>query len=167
MNIKQIALVTALVPMCACATVTRGTKEAMVVQSTPVGATVTVSNDKMEAPVTCKTPCSVELKRKRGFDVRIEKEGYETVEAKVATQVSRGGAAGMAGNVLVGGLIGAAVDGTSGAMNEFNPNPLVVTMVPVKAPEAIAETMTEEADDEAEDTPEEESVILSMSPIGS
>ena len=134
MNIKRIALLGAVVPLCACATVTRGKNEAMVIQTTPPGAQVTLDNDKMDEPVTCTTPCSVKMPRKRGFDVTIEREGYETVETAIGTQVSGGGTAGMAGNVLLGGVVGAVVDGTSGAMNEFKPNPLVVTLVPVETP---------------------------------
>lgn len=147
MKPNHLILAAAVLPLCACATATRGTKEAMVIQSTPSGALVTVNNDKMDAPVTCSTPCSVKLKRKRGFDVTIEKEGYETVVTQVNTQVSGGGAAGMAGNVLLGGVVGAVVDGTSGAMNEFNPNPLVVRMNPVLVPMAEAREAPAEADE--------------------
>jgi hypothetical protein len=35
----------------------------------------------------------------------------------------------MAGNVLVGGIIGAVIDGTNGSMNELRPNPLKVDLV--------------------------------------
>jgi len=42
------------------------------------------------------------------------------------------GAAGMAGNVILGGLIGAAVDAGSGAMKDLKPNPVKVTMVASK-----------------------------------
>ena len=34
----------------------------------------------------------------------------------------------MAGNIIVGGIIGAAVDAGSGAMNELVPNPVVVEL---------------------------------------
>ena len=34
----------------------------------------------------------------------------------------------MAGNVLLGGLIGAGVDASTGAMNELVPNPLHVVL---------------------------------------
>jgi len=36
----------------------------------------------------------------------------------------------MAGNVLVGGIIGAVVDGNNGSMLDLVPNPLVVKMEP-------------------------------------
>ena len=39
------------------------------------------------------------------------------------------GTAGMAGNLVVGGIIGMGVDAATGAMNSHVPNPLVVTLV--------------------------------------
>lgn len=41
------------------------------------------------------------------------------------------GGAGMAGNVILGGLIGAAVDANSGATQDLVPNPLTVHLTPV------------------------------------
>lgn len=38
------------------------------------------------------------------------------------------GGAGMAGNVLLGGIVGAGVDAYSGAMDDIVPNPLTVTL---------------------------------------
>ncbi len=37
----------------------------------------------------------------------------------------------MAGNVLVGGLIGAGVDAISGATKDLKPNPVNVRLVPI------------------------------------
>ena len=60
------------------------------------------------------------------------REGYETAHVNVTTQVAGAGAAGMAGNVLVGGIIGVGIDAYSGGMLEHKPNPVKVTLVPVK-----------------------------------
>jgi hypothetical protein len=43
--------------------------------------------------------------------------------------MSGGGGAGMAGNVIFGGLIGAGVDATSGALKKLEPNPVVIQLV--------------------------------------
>jgi hypothetical protein len=43
-------------------------------------------------------------------------------------EVGGGGAAGMAGNVFVGGIIGAGIDAGTGAMYEHKPNPLMVIL---------------------------------------
>lgn len=115
-----------------CATVTRGSSEAFVIETDPTGASATLSTGQQ-----CKTPCSLELKRKKEFVVKIEKDGYELVEANISSQVAGAGAAGMAGNVLLGGLIGAAVDVGTGATKELKPNPLVVKLVPLDAADDV------------------------------
>lgn len=46
----------------------------------------------------------------------------------VKTQLANAGAAGFAGNVIVGGVVGMAVDAASGATNEHCPNPVAVTL---------------------------------------
>lgn len=109
-----------------CATITRGTKEALVINSDPVGAKVTTSTG-----LQGTTPATFKVSRKGGFVVTIEREGYETVRVQVDSQVAGGGAAGMAGNVILGGLIGAAIDAGSGAMKKLVPNPIDVKLVPV------------------------------------
>jgi hypothetical protein len=57
-----------------------------------------------------------------------EKEGYEASYATVMPQLAVGGGAGMAGNVVFGGLIGVAVDSSSGAMKDLTPNPVRVIL---------------------------------------
>lgn len=109
-----------------CATITRGTHEALVIESTPNGAEVRLSNG-----LAGSTPGSFKVRRKGDIDVTIAKPGYETVTVHVTTQVAKAGALGMAGNVLVGGLIGAGVDAMSGGMLEHRPNPVQVTLVPL------------------------------------
>lgn len=109
-----------------CATITRGNKEVLVIESSPPGADVNLSTG-----LAGKTPASFKVHRRGGFVVTIEKDGYERVEVQVESQVAGGGAAGMAGNVILGGLIGAAVDAGSGAMLELKPNPIRVDLVPL------------------------------------
>ena len=49
----------------------------------------------------------------------------------VATKVSGNGAAGMAGNFLLGGVIGAGVDVATGATRDHHPNPAHIVLVPI------------------------------------
>lgn len=109
-----------------CATITRGTTEAFVIETQPAGAEAKLSNG-----LYCNTPCSLKVKRKGDFVVTLTKSGYETVTATITSSVDSGGAAGMAGNVVFGGVIGAGVDAGTGAMHSHKPNPLVVELVPV------------------------------------
>ena len=64
------------------------------------------------------------------YTVTINKPGFKTYHGKVTHQTSGGGAAGMAGNVIVGGLIGIGVDAATGSTQELKPNPLVVKLEP-------------------------------------
>jgi len=107
-----------------CATITRTEHDAWTVNTTPGSAAVKTSNG-----FACDaTPCTFRIERKAEFDVTITKPGYKSWTGHVTHKVSGAGGAGMAGNVLVGGLIGVVVDSNSGAMFDLVPNPLDVTL---------------------------------------
>ncbi len=129
--IKSLAAVGAVVSISACATVTKGTGDDVTFTSQPPGAKVTTNDlsDK-EVDQSCVTPCELELNRKWMYDVTFEKEGYKTVVGRLEPKFSGDGAAGMAGNVLIGGIVGAAVDASTGAMNDLKPNPLNAVLEP-------------------------------------
>ncbi len=126
-RLRMISASVILVSVAGCATITRGTTDTLVISSDPPNAEVTLSNG-----LRCRTRCSLAVKRNENLTVQIAREGYEPVEATVTPKVAGGGAAGMAGNVLLGGLIGAAVDAGSGAMYDLVPNPLHVNLVRVE-----------------------------------
>ena len=52
--------------------------------------------------------------------------------------VAAAGGAGMAGNLVLGGVVGMVVDGTSGAMNDLTPNPLHVDLEAQKTADATS-----------------------------
>jgi hypothetical protein len=110
-----------------CASITRGTTETFIVESDPLGADVRLSSGE-----TCKTPCTLTKKHNDKFMVFITKKDYEPVEVAVSHKTCDAGAAGMAGNVLLGGLIGVAVDAGTGATQELCPNPVKVALVPLQ-----------------------------------
>ncbi len=123
--IKTVIAVSAALSLCACATITRGTTQAFEVKTTPSGAAVSTSTG-LNCP---STPCVFgNVPRNSNFDVTITKPGYKTHTAKVTNTTSGAGGMGMAGNVIFGGIIGAAVDGTNGSMQDLTPNPLDVTL---------------------------------------
>jgi hypothetical protein len=133
--IKSVIVVSAALSLCACATITRGTTQAFEVKTTPVGAAVTTSTG-LNCP---STPCVFpNVPRNSNFDVTITKPGYKTHTAKVTNTTSSAGGMGMAGNILLGGIIGAAVDGTNGSMQDLTPNPLEITLEPEGAAPAAA-----------------------------
>lgn len=122
---KLLLAASAAMSLCACATITRGTTQAFEVKTTPSGAMVKTSSG-----LYCEaTPCVFPgVPRNSNFVVTITKPGYKTVTTNVTNTTSGGGGAGMAGNVLLGGIIGAVVDGTNGSMQDLVPNPLEVTL---------------------------------------
>ncbi len=141
-----------------CASVTRGTFEALVVESDPSGADVEIHRADEEfteaelnqntanatGALVGTTPSSFRLKRAGTYRVVVSKAGFETVESAVSHSVASGGAAGMAGNVLLGGVIGMVVDSSTGAMNNLSPNPLMVILAPKDASSDRPDYATEE-----------------------
>jgi hypothetical protein len=80
----------------------------------------------------CIRPCTLQFSRKDEFSVLFSKPGFHSVEMPVKTQIAGAGAAGFAGNVLLGGLIGMGVDASTGASLEHFPNPVSATMIPLR-----------------------------------
>ena len=129
-----IVLTAALAAPCVgCASVTRGTTENISISSTPAGATAEITG--LEIPTSCVTPCVVQAKRNADITVTVNKEGYEPQIIPLTKEIPGSGAAGFAGNVLLGGLVGMGVDAATGAAQDHKPNPVIVTLQPV-APQA-------------------------------
>jgi hypothetical protein len=117
------------VPCCGCASVTRGTTENISISTTPAGATADVSG--LDIPTACVTPCVVQAKRSADIIVTINKEGYEPQVVPLTKEIPGTGAAGFAGNLLLGGVVGMGVDAVTGAALDHKPNPVIVTLQPI------------------------------------
>lgn len=131
--IKSCGLAAAVISLSACATITRGSSQKFAIVTTPTAADVKLSTGQ-----TCVSPCDLKLKRKHGFTVTASKTGYKEATAVVDARVRGGGIAGGAGNIIAGGLIGIAVDASSGAMNDLTPNPLQLTLQPLAVAPAVS-----------------------------
>jgi hypothetical protein len=116
-------------PCMGCASVTRGTTENISISTTPAGATAELSG--LDNPTACVTPCVVVAKRNADITVTINKEGYEPQVVPLTKEIPATGAAGFAGNVLLGGLVGMGVDAATGAALDHKPNPVIVTLQPL------------------------------------
>ena len=151
-----------LLTLLGCATVTRGVEEVFVVESDPVGAKVTLIYDdpvilyvedkaegmeggdtgidesEKETIVLEKlegvTPATFKIPRRGSFSVRIEKKGYKPVVTHVDTQMATEGGAALAGNICLGGCLGAAVDAGSGATLEHVPSKVNVRLEKMEEP---------------------------------
>jgi uncharacterized protein YcfL len=117
------------IALAGCATVTRGTTNQMQIVSEPTGVTARTSLGHQ-----CSTPCTLQVNRKDEFSVTFNMPGYEEQIVVVKTQLAGAGAAGFAGNVLVGGIVGMGVDAATGSTLEHVPNPVSVVMKPVAKP---------------------------------
>jgi len=110
-----------------CASITRGTTDQVQINSDPPEAQVRTSLGH-----ACTTPCTLQFNRKDEFTVTFTKPGYHTTEIGVTTQVANAGAAGFAGNVLLGGVVGMAADASTGATLEHVPNPVSAKLAPLR-----------------------------------
>jgi len=121
-----------IVLLSGCATVVRGTTEDVVITSEPSDATITTTLGH-----SCSaSPCVVNVERKKSFTAYAEKPGYEKGSLHIATKVQGKGAAGIAGNLLVGGVIGVGVDAATGAGLDHVPNPAHIKLKKIGADEA-------------------------------
>jgi hypothetical protein len=111
-----------------CATITRGTTDQLQITSEPSNATARTSLGH-----NCVTPCTITISRKDEFSVVISKAGYQEQTIEVKTQIAGAGAAGFAGNVLIGGVVGMGADVATGAALEHVPNPVSVQLVPARS----------------------------------
>jgi hypothetical protein len=117
---KTIARPTGLIGLVAllttgCATIIHGTRQDVGISSTPTGASVTI--DSMQFGTT---PVFSKLRRKENHVVRISLPGYQPTDLTLTSSVSGW----VWGNVVIGGLIGLAVDAISGGMYKLSPTEL-------------------------------------------
>lgn len=151
MRMGYLAAAAAAVACAGCATVVRGAKDEAKFESEPSGATVTVesiSSDKL-GPFDCKTPCELELKRKREWNAVFTLEGYKPAKGVLRPKVTGGGVASGVGNVIAGGIIGIGVDAGTGANLDLRPNPMKARLAPVDS--TAESTIMSEEEIEAEE----------------
>jgi len=109
-----------------CASIVKGTTQAIPVSSDPVGADVKIDGNKVG-----QTPMKIDAKRKYDHLVTIERVGYQVESIAVTRNI--GGA--VYGNIIAGGLVGWGVDAISGA--QYNLSPAIID---VKLKETVAAT---------------------------
>lgn len=123
MNHKRNAAIAAMMALTlgGCATVMNGTKVDYSSETKPGGALVRFTDGSQ-----CTTPCKLEFKRKNDQRADITLPGYKPTYVLIQSKL--GGSA--FGNILLGGGIGAVVDGTNGSSNRLYPRPLIVQLAP-------------------------------------
>lgn len=114
-----------------CATIAGGgpTQE-ISVNSNPPGADIFVGRVDSEGNVTgltaagVKTPGLVSLSKTGKWAVVLRKEGYKDSQITPDTIVNPW----FFGNILIGGIIGSGVDSSTGSINKYDPDSLLVTL---------------------------------------
>lgn len=128
MLIRLSMLLCAALFITGCGSITRGTSEPVQITSEPASAEISTSIGHKR-----KSPCTITVDRKTSFTAYAEHPGYHRGSVEIGTKVSGKGAAGFAGNVVAGGLIGMAVDSATGAALDHHPNPAKIVLVPIGA----------------------------------
>jgi PEGA domain len=121
MNIMKM-LITALiatVSLTSCASIVNGPTQKIPVNSYPNGATVNVDGRQLG-----QTPTVVEVSRKTDHTLSVYKPGYQQRNVHLKRSVSGW----VAGNLLVGGVIGGAADAVTGSMYKINPEAVNVQL---------------------------------------
>jgi hypothetical protein len=110
-----------------CATIMHGSTQQVMINSTPMGANVIV-----DGGMRFKTPAAISLSRKDSHIVEISMDGYQTETVDIR-RVTSGAAF---GNLLFGGLVGVAVDASSGGAYRLEPEDIRVDLRAVPIPVA-------------------------------
>ncbi|MEM8615802.1 MAG: hypothetical protein AAGF20_02600 [Pseudomonadota bacterium] len=112
-----------------CATIVNSGTQPVTVNSTPDGATVKIVNKAGDTVFEGTTPATAELQRGSGF---FSSESYTVTvsNATASEDVTMTGTFNnwTIGNIIFGGLIGLAVDASTGAMWMFEPDTVNVNL---------------------------------------
>jgi hypothetical protein len=119
MKLNILVVLATVTALSGCGSITRGTTESVTITSTPDDAKISTSTGQY-CP---RSPCTINVSRRGDFTAFAEKDGYEKGSIEIKTKVAGAGAAGFAGNVLIGGVIGMGVDAATGAALDHYPNP--------------------------------------------
>jgi len=114
-----LSLVLLLLATGGCATAINGTTQTVYINSIPQGAAVSDNGRPLGM-----TPVSAVLARGQDHVLTFSMPGYGTTSFAMQRQFKTT----TAGNILIGGLIGIAVDACSGANYELTPQTVLVTL---------------------------------------
>jgi hypothetical protein len=123
----QASFIAMVMPLAACATIIHGATQNVGVTCSPSNAKVSIDHE-----ANGETPLIVDLKRAQDHVVRVELAGYEPFEAVLTHHVSGW----VWGNILIGGLIGLAVDAITGGLYVLRPEQVHATLTKQQATSA-------------------------------
>lgn len=111
-----------------CATIVKGSTQDLTINTDPSGAACDLSRGGSVIGTVNPTPGSVHVKKDRNeIEVKCTKSGYVESSGRIPANFEGW----TVGNVLIGGIVGFAVDYGSGALNSYEPE-LLVKLTPEK-----------------------------------
>jgi hypothetical protein len=120
MKLRYFAIAASLlVTTSGCASLMHGSDQDVSVVSNPAAASISVDGKPMGT-----TPAVVRLTRKESHILRLDLEGYQPFEMPLERKTSGW----VWGNIVFGGLIGVAVDSSTGAMYKLTPGAVDATL---------------------------------------
>lgn len=140
-RICQVLLLSQLAFLSACATVTTGTEQTILVESEPAGATCLLQRNDSNIGAVNPTPGTVRISKSRhDLLVKCERADHQATSRLASASFQ----AMTAGNLLIGGVVGLATDLASGAAVSY-PDSIKVVLWPSNFPSVDARTAFYEA----------------------
>ena len=119
-----------------CATIVKGSTQDLTINTDPTGAACDLSRAGVVIGSVNPTPGTVQIKKdKNNIEVKCKKSGYTETSGDIPANFEGW----TVGNVLIGGIIGFAVDYGSGALNSYEPE-LLIKLTPEKFASAEDQT---------------------------
>jgi hypothetical protein len=112
-TVCSVGLISIALLSSSCATIVKGTTAKIPIRSQPSGANVRVDSTSIGT-----TPVVAKVSRKTSHRVEISLAGYRTFEVVLELHDNHA----TLGNLVAGGIIGMAVDSSTGANNSFEPD---------------------------------------------
>lgn len=132
MTPRLLALAALLLPGCA-TIVTGGSNQNLTVSTNPAGASCRVEREGAAVGIISPTPGTLRIEKSRhDLEVTCERAGHDATKVKHTSDFIPA----TFGNIIVGGLIGVAVDAISGA-NFSYPSELVVNLQVTGGPPVV------------------------------
>jgi hypothetical protein len=119
MKLRFAAILVGSIVASGCASIIHGNHQDVGISSSPTNAVV-----KIDSVIVGNTPVSAKLTRKDNHIVSIELPGYQPYQGTL----TRGVSGWVWGNIVIGGLIGLAVDAISGGMYQLTPDQMHAQM---------------------------------------
>ena len=124
----------ASVSLSGCGTITQGTSQNIVINSSPPGGHCELNRSGEHVASLYSTPGSVIVdKSRKDIVVTCDKPGYQTASVNLESDPSLG----LFGNAIIGGAIGVGIDYATGAANKY-PGTTNVAFVPLDPASASA-----------------------------